>query len=138
MFERVIMPQGKDYKFGPLAYGAHQKIIKYVGSNKKVLDVGCADGYLGKEFKNNGCFVVMMMKSFVFSDSTYSGCFFMFANKDFLFDSSPNRNPAEMRYMFLLSFQYESGYPVMDTWCCTAILPMNCFSDGNLNCSLHM
>lgn len=58
MFERVIMPQGKDYKFGSLAYGAHQKIIKYVGSNKKVLDVGCADGYLGKEFKNNGCFVV--------------------------------------------------------------------------------
>lgn len=57
MFEQV-MPDGEDYKFGSLPYGAHQKIIKYVGSNKKVLDVGCADGYLGKEFKNNGCFVV--------------------------------------------------------------------------------
>lgn len=57
MFEQA-MPQGEDYKFGFLPYGVHQKIIKYVGSNKKVLDVGCADGYLGKELKNNGCFVV--------------------------------------------------------------------------------
>ena len=39
-------------------FWAHQKILKYVGENKKILDVGCATGYLAKEFKNNNCHVV--------------------------------------------------------------------------------
>lgn len=57
MFKQ-IMPEDNDYKLGFSPYGAHQKIIKYVGSNKKVLDVGCGAGYLGEIFKKNGCYVV--------------------------------------------------------------------------------
>ena len=37
---------------------AHQKIIEYVGKNKRVLDIGCATGYLAKEFRKNGCHVL--------------------------------------------------------------------------------
>ena len=39
-------------------FWAHRKVIKYVGKNKKILDVGCATGYLAKEFKKNNCYVV--------------------------------------------------------------------------------
>jgi 2-polyprenyl-3-methyl-5-hydroxy-6-metoxy-1,4-benzoquinol methylase len=38
-------------------HGLHAKIIKWVGENKKVLDVGCATGYLGRELKKKGCYV---------------------------------------------------------------------------------
>lgn len=38
-------------------FGAHQKIINWVGSNKKVLEIGCASGYMSKEFKKKGCVV---------------------------------------------------------------------------------
>jgi 2-polyprenyl-3-methyl-5-hydroxy-6-metoxy-1,4-benzoquinol methylase len=41
-----------------LSEGAHSKIIRYVGNHKKVLDVGCASGYLGKELARRGCRVV--------------------------------------------------------------------------------
>lgn len=34
------------------------KIINYVGMNKKVLDVGCASGYLAERLKKNECYVV--------------------------------------------------------------------------------
>ena len=39
-------------------HGAHMKILKYVLSNTKVLDVGCSSGYLCKEYKDRGCYVV--------------------------------------------------------------------------------
>jgi len=34
------------------------KILKYIRANSKVLDVGCSSGYLSKEFKKKGCYVV--------------------------------------------------------------------------------
>ncbi|MBU1727419.1 MAG: class I SAM-dependent methyltransferase [Candidatus Omnitrophica bacterium] len=46
------------YQYCGDPHSAHAKIIKYVGSRKKVLDVGCNKGYLCKEFKSNGCFTV--------------------------------------------------------------------------------
>lgn len=57
------MPVNKNSAFEVYQYcgdphSVHSKIIKYVGSKKKVLDVGCNKGYLCKEFKNNGCFTV--------------------------------------------------------------------------------
>lgn len=39
-------------------FSVHQKIVQYVGKQKKVLDVGCAVGILAKEMKNNDCEVV--------------------------------------------------------------------------------
>lgn len=46
------------YFFNPSSYGTHAKIVKYVGTHKKVLDVGCATGYLAEWFKKNACYVV--------------------------------------------------------------------------------
>jgi len=46
------------YVFDLSPYGAHMKIISYVSKNKKVLDVGCATGYLAKQMKKNGCHIV--------------------------------------------------------------------------------
>lgn len=40
------------------SHGPHAKIIRYVGKNKRVLDVGCATGYLDKQLKRDGCYVV--------------------------------------------------------------------------------
>lgn len=39
-------------------YGSHMKILKYVHANRRILDVGCSSGYLSKEFKKKGCYVV--------------------------------------------------------------------------------
>ncbi len=36
-------------------FGAHQRIIGWVGKNKEVLELGCASGYMSKEFAKNGC-----------------------------------------------------------------------------------
>jgi len=49
---------GKYDSFNSYNYGVHQKIVNYVGLNKKVLDVGCAEGILSKKFLNNKCEVV--------------------------------------------------------------------------------
>ena len=57
MFERIYDPT-QDYKLSSSVYGAHAKIIGYVGHNKKVLDVGCGSGYLGKILKEHSCSVV--------------------------------------------------------------------------------
>lgn len=46
-----------DY-FGSHPYGAHVKVVNFVGANKRVLDVGCNTGYISKRLKEKGCFVV--------------------------------------------------------------------------------
>lgn len=38
-------------------FGVHQKIIKTVGKNKQVLDIGCASGYLARQMKKRNCLV---------------------------------------------------------------------------------
>ena len=39
-------------------YSVHQKIINFVGQNKKVLDVGCSDGLYLRNWIENNCKVV--------------------------------------------------------------------------------
>ena len=39
-------------------FSVHQKIIHFVGQNKKVLDVGCSEGTLSKKMFQNNCEVV--------------------------------------------------------------------------------
>jgi 2-polyprenyl-3-methyl-5-hydroxy-6-metoxy-1,4-benzoquinol methylase len=46
------------YPFVQSPHSTHAKIIELVGSGKRVLDVGCGAGYLSKELKKNGCYVV--------------------------------------------------------------------------------
>lgn len=38
-------------------WSSHDKIVKWVESNKKVLDIGCASGYLASFLKEKGCLV---------------------------------------------------------------------------------
>ena len=57
MFERVTT-ETEDYRFSELPTAVHHKIINYVGKRKKVLDIGCGSGYLGKAFKKNDCYVI--------------------------------------------------------------------------------
>ena len=43
------------YEFKPDEYSSHMKILKLVrGANLKILDVGCATGYLAKELQKKG------------------------------------------------------------------------------------
>ena len=44
--------------FNPSPHSPHTKIVKYVGNGKKVLDVGCATGYVAHELMKKGCRVV--------------------------------------------------------------------------------
>ena len=39
-------------------YSMHTQIIKFVNNQKRVLDVGCAEGHLSKNFSLKGCEVV--------------------------------------------------------------------------------
>jgi len=48
----------KKYQLNLNPHLAHTKIVQYVGENKRVLDVGCAAGYLAKELKKKNCYVV--------------------------------------------------------------------------------
>ena len=48
----------KYHSFVEIPYCAHRQVVDTVGSNKRVLDVGCATGYLAKELKKRGCEVV--------------------------------------------------------------------------------
>jgi len=41
------------YRFVAEEYAPHIKIIKYVGKDKRVLDVGCATGYLAEKLAEN-------------------------------------------------------------------------------------
>jgi len=45
-------------KFFEVPYGPHVKMVQLVGNNKKVLEVGCATGYISEKLKENGCKVV--------------------------------------------------------------------------------
>lgn len=49
---------GKYNFFNPYRYGVHQKIIDYVGKQKTVLDVGCAEGALSEKMLLNQCEIV--------------------------------------------------------------------------------
>ncbi len=46
------------YSYQPHRWHPHNTIIRMVGSSKRVLDVGCASGYLAKKFKANDCSVI--------------------------------------------------------------------------------
>jgi 2-polyprenyl-3-methyl-5-hydroxy-6-metoxy-1,4-benzoquinol methylase len=46
-----------DY-FNPNSFSVHQKIIDFVGKNKKVLDVGCSEGLLSERMNQNNCKIV--------------------------------------------------------------------------------
>ncbi|MEE8303427.1 MAG: class I SAM-dependent methyltransferase [Candidatus Tectomicrobia bacterium] len=45
------------YSYQAHRWHPHNKIMHMVGSYKRVLDVGCASGYLAQRFKANGCSV---------------------------------------------------------------------------------
>ncbi len=48
----------EEHMLNPSPHSPHTKIIKHIGSNKSVLDVGCSMGYIAKELKRNGCSVI--------------------------------------------------------------------------------
>jgi len=45
------------YNLKPFKFSSHDKILNLVEKNKKVLDVGCASGYLAFFLKEKGCVV---------------------------------------------------------------------------------
>ncbi|MDP1728725.1 MAG: class I SAM-dependent methyltransferase [archaeon] len=45
------------YNLKPFKFSSHDKIINLVDKNKKVLDIGCASGYLASFLKEKGCVV---------------------------------------------------------------------------------
>lgn len=46
-----------------MLYESHQRIVEYVGKNKRVLDVGCGGGEVGAALKHMGCYVVGIEKN---------------------------------------------------------------------------
>lgn len=48
----------EEMKFNPDLHNPHVKIVSRIDANSKVLDVGCASGYLAKELKKKNCTVV--------------------------------------------------------------------------------
>jgi len=44
--------------YDPSPHSAHTKILKSVQNGVRVLDVGCATGYLARELKRKNCHVV--------------------------------------------------------------------------------
>lgn len=50
------MPKEEGYvDFNDNPYGSHMRVIRLVGSGKRVLDVGCSSGYLDMRLKEMGC-----------------------------------------------------------------------------------
>lgn len=45
-------------KFFNLKYSVHPTVVKLIGKNKTVLDVGCSSGYVAERLKRNGCEVI--------------------------------------------------------------------------------
>ena len=45
----------KYHSFVEIPYGAHTQVVNAVGNDKRVLDVGCATGYIAKKLKEQGC-----------------------------------------------------------------------------------
>ena len=45
------------YNLKPFKFSSHDKILNLVEKNKKVLDIGCASGYLASFLKEKGCIV---------------------------------------------------------------------------------
>jgi methionine biosynthesis protein MetW len=43
------------YEFKPFKYSSHEKIISLVKPNSKVLDIGCASGYIASQLKLKNC-----------------------------------------------------------------------------------
>tara|TARA_Y100000310_G_C20698409_1_gene827373 strand:- start:131 stop:772 length:642 start_codon:yes stop_codon:yes gene_type:complete len=43
------------YEFKPFKYSSHEKIISLVKPNSKVLDIGCASGYIASQLKKKNC-----------------------------------------------------------------------------------
>lgn len=48
----------EEHMLNPSLHSPHTKIIKYVGNEKTVLDVGCSTGYIAKELKEKSCTIV--------------------------------------------------------------------------------
>lgn len=48
----------EEMRFNPDPHNPHVKIVSRVAPNGKVLDVGCASGYLARELKKKNCVVV--------------------------------------------------------------------------------
>jgi len=45
------------YEFKPFRYSSHEKIINLVPKGSKVLDIGCASGYLASQLNKKDCIV---------------------------------------------------------------------------------
>jgi len=52
--QRYYEKKGMSYYLGQDKENVHQKILDLIGKNQKILDVGCASGYLGRELKKKG------------------------------------------------------------------------------------
>lgn len=57
MQQRLMFGEPAKGKLSTYRWGSHMQMVKFVGKNKKVLDVGCSTGYLARQFKRNGCYV---------------------------------------------------------------------------------
>jgi O-antigen biosynthesis protein len=44
--------------FNPSPHSPHSKIIRCIGDNKKVLDIGCSSGYIAKELTRKNCSII--------------------------------------------------------------------------------
>lgn len=57
----TVMENIKYSKFDPSGagkYSIHNLLVNFTGKNKKVLEIGCATGYISRKLKENGCEVI--------------------------------------------------------------------------------